>query len=81
MRTWDVQIIVKEHADAEEILNVLRVELERRKFVSVSDLYDLVDFASDFKDVRRGWTNLTDAEIIPAQDGYLIQMPSTEPLA
>ena len=72
-------IIISDRGQAEMVLDQLRRTIEDYDWVSVSDLYDLVDITGSHVDIKYGWADLSEAKVIPVRGGgYLIDLPTTE---
>lgn len=42
--------------------------------VSLAEVYELVGLHSSFKDTKRGWVNLEDALVLPAEEGHVLRL-------
>lgn len=73
-------IILRDRAEAEEVLERLDELMETYGLVRVADLYDLVGVTGNYTDNKYGWTNIRNAEIIRVRDGYMIKMPRAVPI-
>lgn len=74
------EIIIPTRAEADEVVEKMYDLLERYKTVSVSDLYELVGIDTDFTDEKWGWTSLRGTSISRIREGYVVNLPRTEPL-
>jgi len=74
------EVVLESRGEAEEVLDSLTELINRYQVASVSDLYDLVGVASQFTDEKWGWTDLRDARIQRVRDGYLLNLPRTQPI-
>lgn len=74
-------LVLSTRAEAENVLETLRSLISQFEFASVANLYELVDQTPDFTDNKWGWYDLRSASIRMVRDGYLLEMPRTEPLA
>lgn len=73
-------VILESRGEAEEVLSRMDEILDCYGMVSVSDFYDLVGVTGNYTDVKYGWTNLRDASVVHARDGYIIKLPRVKPL-
>lgn len=68
-------IVFGSRGDAEEVLYRMEELLERFDMVSVADLFDMAGVTCSYTDNKYGWTNLEDAHVERANDGYVIRLP------
>lgn len=73
-------VVLDTRSDAIDVVEALIDRVERYQSASVSDLYDLVGVTGSFADQRWGWTNLRDADVRQVRGGFLLDLPSPEPL-
>lgn len=73
-------IIIATRAEADEVVEQMFELLERYRVVSVSDLYELVGVDGSFTDEKWGWTNLRGIGVSRIREGYVLNLPRTEPL-
>lgn len=71
----DDKVILSTHADAKKVLDALMDVMNRWKFVSVSDLHDLVGLPNTYKNTEWGWTSLVNIEIQPVENGFALNLP------
>lgn len=64
--------------DAEAVLDNMRRHIDQFGYVSVNDLYDMVDKTAPFTATRYGWTDLRGSEVTRGRDGYNIELPRAE---
>jgi hypothetical protein len=80
-RGYDYEdITLRTRGDAEELLTRMDELIETYGMVSVGDLYDLVDKTGNYTDYKYGWTNIRDASVERARDGYVLRLPKAIPL-
>lgn len=60
---------------AEKILGDLEKVILDYAFVSLADLKDLTGISSNYTDNRYGWNDLSEAEIVRVQGGYMLKLP------
>ena len=73
-------ITVETRGEAEEVISQLEDLISLYGMASVADLYDLVGIAHDYTDVKYGWMNVRNAEVVRVRDGYKLKMPKAIPL-
>ena len=74
------EIIIPDRGEAEEVIDRLVDLIDRFGVATISDLYDLVGVTSDHSDEKWGWYNLASARAVRTRDGYLLDLPRTEPI-
>ncbi len=74
------EITFFDRGEAEEVLLRLREEVDRYGMVSVGDFYDMISQAHSYTDLKYGWRDLRDAEVVRAREGYSIRFPKVVPL-
>lgn len=74
------EIVLETRGEAEEVIDQLNNLLDDYQVVTVSELYDTVGITGDFTDDKWGWTDLRTAHITRVREGYLLNMPRTEPV-
>lgn len=75
------ELIISNHADANEVLDQMFEILSRWGHVTVANLYDLTGIESTHVDMKWGWTNLRGARAVRTrQGGYLLDLPRPEEL-
>lgn len=73
-------IFLETRGEAEEVLNRMEDLIDNYGIVSVADLYDLVGITGNYTDNKYGWTNLRNARIERARDGYYLNLPKALPI-
>ena len=68
-------IIFSSRGEAEAALSQMFHVIEKYGFVTVADLYDMVDLTAPFTSNIYGWYNLHNAEVSRIRDGYVIKLP------
>lgn len=74
------EIIIPDRGEAEEVIDRMVDLIDRFGVATVSDLYDLVGVSSNYSDEKWGWYNLAAARAVRTRDGYLLDLPRTEPI-
>ena len=70
-------------SEAEEVRDRMMESIERYKYVSVADMYDMADLTAPFTSNKYGWTRVSDiarADIVKVDGDYVIKLPRVEPL-
>ena len=73
-------ITLDTRAEAETVLSRMDELMDEYGIVRVADLYDLVGVTGEYTDNHYGWTNIRNAEVVRARDGYRIKMPRPLPI-
>lgn len=73
------EISIPSRGEAEEVLSRMDELIETYGMVSVADFYDLVGVTGEYTDNKYGWTNIRNAEVVRARDGYVIKLPKALP--
>lgn len=69
-------IIFETRGDAEAVLEEMRnIIVKYDGFVTVADMYDLVDISQPYTSNKYGWTSLRSAEVVRTRDGYILKLP------
>lgn len=68
-------VILKNREEAEHVIDQLVETIERFRWATVADLYDLVGQSGNYTDRDWGWDNLRDARIERVREGYLVDLP------
>lgn len=74
------EIVFSDCRSAEEVLNQMDDVIDYYGFVTVADLYDMVDQVGPFTSNNYGWKNLRDAEIVHNRDGYRLKLQRPVPI-
>jgi hypothetical protein len=73
-------LILSTKEDAALVLERMNDILDNWPVVSLADFKELVGIPSTFIDNRWGWVNLKDVQILQVREGYVIDLPSAEPI-
>lgn len=65
---------------AEKTLRTLNKLIAACGVVSIADYCDLVGISTEYTDDKYGWTNIDDAIVYRAAEGYKIKLPKTCPV-
>jgi len=74
------ELILVSREEAELVVERLTDIIDKYEVASVADLHDLVGLPTTFVDNKWGWTNLRYVDVRQVREGYLIDLPSPEPI-
>lgn len=69
------ELIFPSRGEAEAVLMQMEDVIARYGFVTVCDLYDMVDLTAPYTSQKYGWTNIRNAEAVRTFDGYVLKLP------
>ena len=67
--------ILDTREEAEKVLSELDEHIDVYGYATISDYYELVDIESNYRDHQYGWTELSDAVVVPREHGYVVKLP------
>lgn len=73
-------IIYESRGEAEAVLEQMIEVIERYKFITVGDMYDMAGLPQPYTSNKYGWTSLRTAETVRVRDGYTIKLPKAVPI-
>jgi hypothetical protein len=73
-------IVLDSRGDAEDVLDTLGNLIDKYEMATVADLYELVGIEGEFTDDKWGWLDLSRARVRHVREGYLLDLPPTEPI-
>lgn len=74
------EVILATRGEAEDVLDRLTALIDTYAVATVSDLYDLVGITGNFTDDKWGWYDLRGSTVTRVREGYLINLPQTQPV-
>jgi hypothetical protein len=74
------EVVLSTRAEAEEVIEGLFELVSKYEQATVADLYDLIGETSHFTDQNHGWRDIRGAGVVRVTNGYLLDLPRTEPL-
>lgn len=74
------EIIVSTRSEAETVVERLTEIIEKYDVASVADLYELLGLPTNYVDNKWGWSVLQYVDIRQNRDGWLIDLPTVEPI-
>lgn len=73
-------VIFEAREDAENALNKMEEIIYKYAFVTVADLYEIVNIDSDYSDSKYGWVSVKNAKIMRCRSGYYIHLQAPMPI-
>lgn len=73
-------IIFNSRGDAESVKQQMVDTISRYGFVTVADLYDMVDITPPYTSQKYGWMNVNSAEVVRVRGDYRLKLPKPAPL-
>lgn len=67
-------IILNERGDAEEVVHQMREIIRKNGYVTIAELFDLIDIPGNFNDNNWGWDDERDIALRRVSSGYLIDV-------
>lgn len=74
------EVILASRGEAEHVLDSLTALIDEYGVATVSDLYDLVGITGNFTDDKWGWYDLRGSAVSRIREGFLINLPQTQPI-
>ena len=74
------EVVIPTIREAEDVRVHMLEAIEEYGQVTVADFYDLVGITGDFPDNDYGWTDLRSLDFSRTRDGYILNLPRTQPL-
>lgn len=74
------ELVFDTREDAQRVYDAMYDYLDRYSRVPVKELYSLANMPTDFTMNDWGWFDLSDMSIVRVEEGYLLDMPNTEPM-
>lgn len=73
-------IIFNNRGEAEAVKQQMQGAIGRYGFVTVADLYDMVDLPAPYTSQKYGWMDVSGAEAVRVRDGYMLKLPRAVPI-
>lgn len=73
-------LVFEHYSDATEALEDLLARIAKFNFATVADLYDVSGVTASWADRKWGWYDLDHANIQQSRDGFLLDLPSPQPI-
>lgn len=73
-------IIFDNRGEAEAVKQQMQAAIGRYGFVTVADLYDMVDLPAPYTSQKYGWMDVSNAEAARVRDGYMLKLPRAVPI-
>lgn len=75
------ELVIRDYADADEILTRMDELIETYELATVADLYEFAGVTAPYTANNYGWTNIKSAKIVRLRGGgYTIDMPKALPI-
>lgn len=71
-------ILLATRVEAETVVDRMYDLLREYEVVSVSDLYSLIGWSSNYVDQKWGWTDLQGTSVQRVRDGYILNLPKPQ---
>lgn len=73
-------IIFDNRGEAEAVKQQMQAAIVKYGFVTVADLYDMVDLPAPYTSQKYGWMDVSGAEASRVRDGYMLKLPKAVPI-
>ena len=73
-------IIFDNRGEAEAVKQQMQATIGRYGFVTIADLYDMVDLPAPYTSQKYGWMDVSGAEATRVRDGYMLKLPRAVPI-
>lgn len=73
-------IIFDNRGEAEAVKQQMQAASVKYGFVTVADLYDMVDLPAPYTSQKYGWMDVSSAEAVRVRDGYMLKLPRAVPI-
>jgi hypothetical protein len=73
-------IIFENRPDAEAVKQQMQAAIVRYGFVTVADLYDMVDQPAPYTSQKYGWMDVSSAEVMRVRGDYKLKLPRAVPI-
>ena len=67
--------ILDTREEAERVLSELDEHIDIYGYATISDYYELVDIEHKYTDHQYGWTEISEAVVVPREHGYVVKLP------
>lgn len=76
--TEDLTFMLSSKSDGEELVEILQKRFERRKILTLSELFHYTDLQTNYKHAKYGWSDLSEVKVIEQDGKHLIKFPQPE---
>lgn len=73
-------IVLESRGEAVDVIEGLILCIDKYGSATVSNLYNLLGITGSYTDISWGWTDLRDADVRPARDGFRLDLPAPQPI-
>lgn len=74
------QVIIPTRAEATEIIEMMYNIISQYEVVTVAEVLEMAGERAEYTDRNFGWSNLRGAQPVRVREGYLLNLPTPEPL-
>lgn len=74
------EIIFESRPEANGVLDDMRTHLEKYQSITIDQMYSFIGIDPTFRDSAWGWTNLDGSFVKHVRNGFVLELPSPEPL-
>lgn len=74
------EIIFESRPEANGVLDDMRTHLERYQSITIDQMYSFIGIDPTFRDSAWGWTSLDGSFVKHVRNGFVLELPSPEPL-
>lgn len=68
-------VIFDNRGEAEAVKQQMQAAIYKYGFVTIADLYDMVDLPAPYTSQKYGWSDLSNVETVRVRDGYMLKLP------
>lgn len=73
-------LLFETRSEALRVLNNMEDVIDKYKFVTVADMFDMADVTAPYTANDYGWTSVRNGEVLRVRDGYVIKLPRALPI-
>lgn len=73
-------IVFSNRGEAETVKQQMQAAIVKYGFVTVADLYDMVDLPAPYTSQKYGWMDVSSADTARVRDGYVLKLPRAVPI-
>jgi hypothetical protein len=73
-------IVFDNRGDAEAVKQQMQAAIVKYGFVTVADLYDMVDQPAPYTSQKYGWMDVSSAEVTRVRGDYMLKLPKPAPI-
>jgi hypothetical protein len=73
-------LVFESRGEAEAVIMQMDAMIEKYGYVTVGDLYDMVEMSAPYTANKYGWTSVANAKAVPIRGGYILKLPKAAPI-